>query len=946
MRPALSQWLPRASIAIAVVAGALVAWRAGGGADARGAPPRPEGTAATVAIAVPDPARGAEAYEVRTRLVDALGTARIEVPGLAAATPAFQSYWRKLRGPWATPSGVAGQLVTTLSLLTSAQETQWSVLTHTGAAWAPKARVWNMNEGSFDQREAIFAPTPATLTFHLAVPPDARLRVAPAIAAPFSAATTFDVAVVDAAGVAHVLSEVRVAAGDTPDAHRWHDLDLDLAPWGGQSVDLRLETSTERAGETERRRTPQGADAGAAPEGPSASSPASLALWGDPLLVSKEATRLPYDVLWIVVDALRPDVVAALHDPVEDRAKLAAPRPPLEALLPVVPGLMPAIDALAARGVHFQHAWSSAAWTRPGTLAMLSGERSTELGLDTTAWVVPPEEAVRFYASNPPLLPLVLRKSGAVTAAIVNNFFMSGHAAVGVDMGFERLTDHRYRTRDTGEITQDALEWLTAHAEDRFFLFVNYNSPHEPYDPLREMLARIPRPPSGPRDPTVRSYMAEAAKDDDAIGTLLGKLDALGLTRSTLVVVTADHGETLSEAHTGFGLGHMPIRFHHAVGMFEETTRIPIILALPGVLDGGGTVIDRVRNIDLAPTVLELEGLEADPRMSGRSMMPLVRHPGEHVEARVVLSEGRAARALLWENWRLVIHEPVAGDAHGPKAVRATVATAVSMATSPPDADAKQARALEDELFDLNEDPGERRNVARLHPDILASMKARLAAAAANVPAADAVEASPPAAVPTIRLRFAGGGQARRVSGTLTVGDGTHAAVVVVDPAGIDREAVHSGTTGAPGARQTIDFALTTSPDAPVGLDVRVDPPGAPVGWQFFLDDAPWPDGMTFAGPFGLPASACRSGIATDEARGEAYSADTALIDPARDLGVFVTRDRAEDARPSGPGAPGEAPSTEVGRETERVLEEWGYAHRKETKETRNRKDIGTPSSR
>ena len=62
------------------------------------------------------------------------------------------------------------------------------------------------------------------------------------------------------------------------------------------------------------------------------------------------------------------------------------------------------------------------------------------------------------------------------------------------------------------------------------------------------------------------------------------------------------------------------MRFHHAVGNFEETTRVPIVMALPGVLDGGRAVSDRVRNIDIAPTVLELEGLEADPRMSGRSL--------------------------------------------------------------------------------------------------------------------------------------------------------------------------------------------------------------------------------------------------------------------------------------------------------------------------------------
>ena len=81
--------------------------------------------------------------------------------------------------------------------------------------------------------------------------------------------------------------------------------------------------------------------------------------------------------------------------------------------------------------------------------------------------MLPAGQAARYYASDPPLLPRILRKSGAATAAFVNNFFMSGYSAVGVDMGFERLTDHSYRTRDTDAIAHDALAWLDAHGVDR-----------------------------------------------------------------------------------------------------------------------------------------------------------------------------------------------------------------------------------------------------------------------------------------------------------------------------------------------------------------------------------------------------------------------------------------------------------------------------------------------
>src|SRR5262249_27408956 len=161
-----------------------------------------------------------------------------------------------------------------------------------------------------------------------------------------------------------------------------------------------------------------------------------------------------YNVLWIVVDALRPDVLASFHDDAEDKKRHSAPLPPLEALLPKIPGLTPAIDELTTKGARFTHAYSAACWTRPGTLAMLSGARSSELGIDTTSWMLLPGEVARFYASDPPLLPLVLRKHGVATRAFVNNYFMVGYAPVGIDMGFERVADHRYRTRDTLEVTE------------------------------------------------------------------------------------------------------------------------------------------------------------------------------------------------------------------------------------------------------------------------------------------------------------------------------------------------------------------------------------------------------------------------------------------------------------------------------------------------------------
>jgi arylsulfatase A-like enzyme len=889
--PGVARWLPRVAVALGVVLSAILVWRDGGGADARLPPPRadaaPEGTR------VSNTGHGAEAYEVVARLVEKLPEARIDVPTLGAAESTLQPYWRKMRVPWTHLPGVPGQLAMTLAVRTSRDfETQWMVPVQSGDTWFPEARIWNMNEGSFDQREAIFAPAPATLAFRLDLPPRARLRLAPAVLAPMPSTTVFEVTLVDAAGAEHALSQTRLTGYE---ARRWTDVDTDLGPWSGQRVELRLRTSSDKPAAYEKKWMPSSHPAASRPSPEHRGVPAApdsgnvdvlatpamaLALWGDPVIVARQPTRVPYDVLWIVVDALRPDVAASLHDPAEDAAELAAPRPPLEARLPAVPGLTPAIDGLAGRGVRFTHAWSAGAWTRPGTLAMLTGERSSELGIDTRDWILGAGPISRYYAAEPPLVSLILRRSGVETAAFVNNFFMAGYVTVGLDMGFERVTDHRYRVRDTAEITKDALAWLDGHAESRFFLFVNYNSPHEPYDPPKEMLARVPPPPRGPHDRQVRAYMAEGAKDDAAIGALLDKLAALGLSRSTLVVVTSDHGETLSSAHAGFAADHLPVRFHHAVGNFEETTRIPIVMALPGVLDGGRAVTERVRNVDLAPTVLELEGLEADPRMSGKSLVPLARGQKE-AEPRVVVTEGRGSRGILWGRWRLVVHDT--GDA-------------------------------DDELYDRDQDPGERRSVARSHPDEVATLKARLTAALANVRAADSAP-DEPARLPVVHVRFAGAGAAHHVTGAFTAGDGKHGASVLAEAVGARREAVRLD-----GPR--VDFALDTAAEGLVGLDLRVDPPGAPISWELFLDDAPWPDRATFSGPFGLPAVASLTGIVNDEARAEVYAAALPTIDPSRDLGVFVTRDRPGDLAGSPPTGGGEGAA-----EMQRMLQQWGYAH-------------------
>ncbi|MEO6419928.1 MAG: sulfatase-like hydrolase/transferase, partial [Polyangiaceae bacterium] len=508
-------------------------------------------------------------------------------------------------------------------------------------------------------------------------------------------------------------------------------------------------------------------------------------------------------------------------------------------------------------------------------------------------WVLAPAAAERYYRSDPPLLPLLFRRGGAETRAFVNNYFMVGYAAVGVDMGFERVDDHRYRTRDTLEITSHAVDWLKNNGDQRFFVFCNYNSPHEPWEAPKKFQDRVPPSPTGPKEWIPREYMAEAAKDDDAIGVLLKTIDELGLRERTLVVVTADHGETLSAAHAGISkLDKMPVRYHHAVSNYEETSRVPILMVLPGVLPEGKVVTARVRTIDLAPTLLELEGLEANPKMSGRSLLPLVQGAKE-AEERTVITEGRGTRGFLAGKYRLLLREGAAQTTTYPGDVEKTVA---------------------EELYDLEADPGERRNLADELPDVVAEMKARLQAAAKNVPVAGTAAslASPPElGSGKIHLRFSGAGAVHRVSGSITVTGGS----VHADPVGVGPDAFK-----LEGSR--VEIALTTSPSGAVGFDLQLDPPTAKVEWQLFLDERPWPAHGVFAGPFGLSDESVQHGLDSDNARAAAFSPRLSEIDLGRDLGLFVTRDRRGEA-----SAPTISQNGEGSAEMNRLLKEWGYAH-------------------
>jgi hypothetical protein len=168
-------------------------------------------------------------------------------------------------------------------------------------------------------------------------------------------------------------------------------------------------------------------------------------------------------------------------------------------------------------------------------------------------------------------------------------------------------------------------------------------------------------------------------------------------------------------------------------------------------------------------------------------------------------------------------------------------------------------------------------------------------------------------------LRFVGGGKPRRVSGAITIGDAKgKASSFTIDPVEVGRDAMKVA-----GEHATI--ALTTSASAALGFDIMVEPPNTPVSWELYLDDQPWPEDAVFGGRYGLLAPALRRGMTSDEARGVATAALLPSIDPRRDTGLFVVRERGGDVGDGSEAARESDP--EGAEEMTRLLREWGYAH-------------------
>jgi arylsulfatase A-like enzyme len=314
----------------------------------------------------------------------------------------------------------------------------------------------------------------------------------------------------------------------------------------------------------------------------------------------------PPNVLLIVIDTLRKDALGCLGNERD---------------------LTPELDRLAGEGVLFTGARSSSSWTLPAHASLFSSSLPAQHGV-----LVQTRRLPDHYVT----LAEVLREGGWRTGGFTDGGFvlpmygyMKGFDWIHVSPDADRKTGERYGVE---YVTERALKWIR-RKPGPFFVFLQTYEVHSPFDAPEPFRSRFVRPYEGPlpRVPGMRRvnqsydageltendlrylhdlYLAGVAYTDHVLGKLFEELRRDGLLDSTLVVVTSDHGEDFGEH------GHLG----HGDWLHESLLEVPLIVRFPGNYDGGATAEQPVRLVDIAPSILELAGLEIPEDWVGLSL--------------------------------------------------------------------------------------------------------------------------------------------------------------------------------------------------------------------------------------------------------------------------------------------------------------------------------------
>ncbi len=367
----------------------------------------------------------------------------------------------------------------------------------------------------------------------------------------------------------------------------------------------------------------------------------------------------------------------------------------------------PCLERMAAEGTRFQAAYVPQPVCTPARAALLTGCYPMRLGLGnrvlfpySTHGLNPKEETLaeslarRGYATGcigkwhlghfPEFLPL--RQGFDEYFGIPYSNDMDAHhyahnqfqapalALYRNDEIVERSPD---QSRFTQRFTDEALNFIRRHQNERFFLYLAHPMPHRPIQASDDWIGSS----------ELGLYGDVLQELDHSVGRVLDELALLGLDRNTLVVFTSDNGPWRRESAGGLrGKKNTT---------WEGGVRVPLVARWPGQIPAGRVSQAPLSFTDLKPTVEALTGATSPIANDGRDISAHLRGAEDPADHPLVFYRDRRLQALRQGHWKLHVYRPEWGE--------------------------DEHSAL---LFDLLEDPGETRDLAASQPEVVARMLA------------------------------------------------------------------------------------------------------------------------------------------------------------------------------------------------------------------------------
>ncbi|MDP8222156.1 MAG: sulfatase-like hydrolase/transferase [Candidatus Lernaella stagnicola] len=342
----------------------------------------------------------------------------------------------------------------------------------------------------------------------------------------------------------------------------------------------------------------------------------------------------------------------------------------------------PNMDRLAADGIAFDRHIAATSWTLPSIASLHSGVYP-----DVHDQFLPTLRLDSGFATTAE----VLRERGYLTAAYLTNAYLV--RKFGFDQGFDahaHAKNHRsdpvfagfsltrflmpmLAVRHAAEnVAGDAVDFLRRHRDRRLFLWIHYIDPHIPYgawyinqtpayatkhlpsgraqvNNIDPFLERRKKPTADDLLNLNAAYDAEILYLDKQIGRLRDGLAELGLDRNTLFVFTADHGEEFYDHEYWF----------HGFTLYQETVRVPLLVAWPGRVTPGRRSDVACGTIDIAPTLASIAGAAPPLNFVGKDLRPWLFDEGPKADDPPVFSMldkwGKTLRGVHTRRWDLIL---------------------------------------------------------------------------------------------------------------------------------------------------------------------------------------------------------------------------------------------------------------------------------------------------